>query len=144
MSLKDPLNKMSKSDPSDLSRINLMDTPETIELKIKRATTDPINEFYIDQKHRPGITNLANIYSELNDITLEEVEKKFQGVSLKEFKDALTNSIIQEISPITERINDITSEIEGIEDVLTRGQSQAFDEAEANLLRVKDAMDLLI
>lgn len=75
---------------------------------------------------------------------MEEVENKFKNSSIKDFKISLVEELAKEMIPIAQRIEELTQNIEMVEPVLIRGQQKAFDKAEENLLRIKDAMNLLI
>ena len=135
---------MSKSDRSDLSRINLSDSADTIESKIMQAKTDSIEKFYIDEENRPEVTNLATIYASIAGIDIKEVERKYESLSMREFKVDLAEILVKELAPISNNIEVLTNQAELIEPVLIRGQSEAFDAAEKNLMLFKDAMNLLI
>ncbi len=127
MSLKDGLKKMSKSDPSDLSRINLNDTNDQIINKIKKAKTDPLplpdNE--TELKKRPEAENLLGIYSSLSEQNLEKTISEFNGKNFSEFKHKLADLIVDKISPISNEINKIQKDKNFIDDVLQKGADKA-------------------
>ena len=124
MSLKDGLKKMSKSDPSDLSRINLNDTKDQIINKIKKAKTDPLplpdNE--TELKKRPEAENLLGIYSSLSEQNLEKTISEFNGKNFSEFKLKLADLIVDKISPISNEINKIQKDKNFIDDVFKKEQ----------------------
>ena len=126
MSLKDG-SKMSKSDPSDLSRINLNDTKDQIINKIKKAKTDPLplpdNE--TELKKRPEAENLLGIYSSLSGQNLEKTISEFNGKNFSEFKLKLADLIVDKISPISNEINKIQKDKNFIDDVLQKGADKA-------------------
>jgi tryptophanyl-tRNA synthetase len=93
MNLKDASKKMSKSDTSDLSRINISDEPEVIMNKILKAKTDSIIELRYDEKFRPEVSNLMKIYSNVNNVSINEIEKKYNNKSILDFKMALGESL---------------------------------------------------
>ena len=107
MSLKDGLIKMSKSDPSDLSRINLTDDKDLISNKIKKAKTDnslmPSDNSNLEK--RPEVENLLGIYSSLNNQNLEKSIEEFSGKNFSDFKQKLSEVVVEKISPISSEIN---------------------------------------
>ena len=107
MSLKDGTKKMSKSDPSELSRINLNDNKDEIFNKIKKAKTDtqPLPDSEEELSNRPEAENLLGMYASLNDQSLLNTINEFSGKNFSAFKDKLANLIIEKISPISEEIN---------------------------------------
>ena len=127
MSLKDGTNKMSKSDPSDLSRINLTDSEDQIINKIKKAKTDtnplPIDDK--DLKKRPEVENLLGIYSSLCNQNLNQSINEFSGKSFSEFKKILADVIVEKISPISTEINKLQKDNNYIDTVLKEGGNKA-------------------
>jgi tryptophanyl-tRNA synthetase len=106
MSLRDGLKKMSKSDPSDFSRINLTDNRDEILNKIKKAKTDPLPlpSAVKDLNERPEAENLLGIYSSLKNQNLEKSIIEFKGKNFSEFKDKLSETLIETIDPISREI----------------------------------------
>ena len=139
MSLKDGLKKMSKSDPSDLSRINLNDTNDQIINKIKKAKTDPLplpdNE--TELKKRPEAENLLGIYSSLSEQNLEKTISEFNGKNFSEFKLKLADLIVDKISPISNEINKIQKDKNFIDDVLQKGADKANIIASKKIKEIK-------
>ena len=139
MSLKDGLKKMSKSDPSDLSRINLNDTKDQIINKIKKAKTDPLplpdNE--TELKKRPEAENLLGIYSSLSGQNLEKTISEFNGKNFSEFKLKLADLIVDKISPISNEINKIQKDKNFIDDVLQKGADKANIIASKKIKEIK-------
>ena len=127
MSLKDAKNKMSKSDPSDASRINLTDTEEQIRNKIKKAKTDtnPFPTSIDNLKSRPEIENLIGIYSSLSGTKIEDLLNKFKGQNFSLFKEDLSELLIKKISPISKEINKLNKDISYIDQVLKEGSEKA-------------------
>jgi tryptophanyl-tRNA synthetase len=106
MSLQEPTKKMSKSDENENAYIALLDPPDAVRRKIKRAVTDSDNTIlYRDDK--PGIQNLMSIYSSLTGQTMEEIELEFQGKGYGVFKEAVTEAVIETLRPIQERYDAI-------------------------------------
>ena len=127
MSLKDGTKKMSKSDPSDLSRINLTDSENEIINKIKKAKTDT-NPFPIsvdNLKSRPEIENLIGIHSSLSGTKIEDLLNKFKGQNFSLFKEDLSELLIKKISPISKEINKLNKDISYIDQVLKEGSEKA-------------------
>ena len=127
MSLKDGNKKMSKSDPSDLSRINLTDSKDQILNKIKKAKTDmdpmPNDEKNLNQ--RPEIENLLGIYSSLSNQNLKETIIQFSGKNFFEFKQLLADKVVEKISPISNEINKLKTDNGYIDKVLQDGARKA-------------------
>ena len=127
MSLKDGTKKMSKSDPSEFSRINLNDSSDQILNKIKKAKTDteplPDNENGLSK--RPEAANLLGIYSSLSDQTLSNTINEFSGKNFSEFKKKLASLIIDKISPISFEINKLLKDEMFIDKVLKDGAEKA-------------------
>ena len=127
MSLKDGTKKMSKSDISDLSRINLNDTKDEILNKIKKAKTDsaPIPEKKEDLKDRPEAENLLGIYSSLSEQNLDKTINQFSGKNFSEFKSSLSDILIEKISPISDEIKKLKNDNSFIDQVLLEGKQKA-------------------
>jgi len=127
MSLKDGTKKMSKSDPSDLSRINLTDKKDEIVNKIKKAKTDNLVLPSDDKKlnQRPEVENLLGIYSSLSNQTLSDSINEFDGKNFSEFKQKLSDLVVEKISPISNEINKLTKDNSFIDKILEDGAEKA-------------------
>ena len=127
MSLKDGKKKMSKSDPSDLSRINLTDKKDEIVNKIKKAKTDNSALPSDDKKlsERPEVKNLLEIYSSLNNQTLSDSINEFGGKNFSEFKQKLSDLVVEKISPISDEINKLKKDNNFIDKILEDGAEKA-------------------
>ncbi len=127
MSLKDGKKKMSKSDPSDLSRINLTDKKDEIVNKIKKAKTDnsplPFDDKQLNE--RPEVENLLGIYSSLNNQTLSDSLNEFGGKNFSEFKQKLSDLVVEKISPISDEINKLKKDNNFIDKILYEGAEKA-------------------
>ena len=136
MSLKDGTKKMSKSDPSDLSRINLTDDGDLIINKIKKAKTDPKPMPISDEnlKERPEVENLLGIYSSLSNQSLEESKKKFSGKNFSEFKEELSNLLVEKFSPISKEIKKLLNDQGYLDNILLEG-SQKADKIASNKIK---------
>src|SRR5438445_6714901 len=137
MSLDDPTNKMSKSDPNDNSRINLLDDPKTIKKKIARATTDSLRLVAFELE-RPGITNLLTIYQLLTGQSEQEIEADFAGKGYGDFKAALTEQLVATLAPIQKRYNELMNDTPTLEAILKQGADEVRPMAAATLQHVKD------
>jgi tryptophanyl-tRNA synthetase len=138
MSLRDGTKKMSKSDTSDFSRINLIDDADLIMSKIKKAKSDSIAEIYYDKINRPEVSNLLEIYSVLSGFTIAEVEKKYANIMFGQFKADLAEVIIEVIDPIGRKIIDLANnEKDYVEKILVEGAQKARAIAAKNLYEVQ-------
>ncbi len=127
MSLRDGTKKMSKSDASDNSRINLTDDADTIAQKFRKAKTDP-HPFPSDIKEmeaRPEADNLAGIYAALADTTAEEVVKQFAGAQFSKFKERLTELAVAKLGPIGAEMKKLTADPAHIDAILADGSARA-------------------
>ena len=140
MSLKDGSKKMSKSELSDLSRINLTDDKNQMINKIKKAKTDPLPmpEDIKELKERPEAENLLGIFSSLNNSTLENSIKKFSGKNFSEFKEELSDLLIHKILPISEEINKLIKDQEYLDSILLDGVAKASNIASKKIKNIKE------
>ena len=140
MSLRDGKKKMSKSEYSDYSRIDLKDTEDEIKKKIKKAKTDslPIPQSISDLNNRPEALNLLNIYSFLTNSTLENTLSLMKGKDFSKFKDELSDVIISNVCPIGKKINSLKKDKAYLTKVLKEGTAKAALIAEKNLKEVKE------
>jgi len=139
MSLKDGMKKMSKSDPSDLSRINLTDNKDEISNKIKKAKTDPMPmpEEIKDLAKRPETENLLGIYSSLKNQALEESISEFSGKNFSTFKEKLSEVLIQKIDPISKEIKKLLSDEKYLVTILLEGCEKAEKIASKKIKQIK-------
>jgi len=142
MSLKDGIKKMSKSDPSDLSRINLTDDKDQIINKIKKAKTDPlplpgeINNL----AERPEAENLLGIYSSLKKQNLEKSITEFNGKNFSEFKEKLSEVLIERIEPISKEIKKLLEDQKFLDSVLLEGSDKADKIASKKMKEMKELL----
>ena len=127
MSLRDGTKKMSKSDPSDQSRINLTDTADQIAAKIRKAKTDPepLPATVEGLKDRPDARNLVNIYAALAGHTVEQVIADFAGAQFGTFKPALADLAVAKLAPITTEMNRLMKDPAEIDRILGQGADRA-------------------
>lgn len=140
MSLADGTRKMSKSDPSELSRISLLDSPEQIQYKIKRCKTDPIRGLTFDDPARPECNNLLTLYTLLSGQKKEDVAVECQDMGWGQFKPLLTDTIIESLKPIQEKYQSVTEDKSYLESVLRHGGEKARAIANQTLSQVKAAL----
>jgi len=140
MSLKNGMKKMSKSDPSDLSRINLADEKNEIFNKIKRAKTDPklMPTDIKDLKERPEAENLLGIYSSLRNQKLEDSINEFNGRQFSEFKDKLSEALIEKIEPISKEIKKLLNDEKYLDEILLKGSEKADKIASKKIKEIKE------
>ncbi len=143
MSLTDGTKKMSKSDESELSRINLLDPPDVIQKKIKKCKTDPIKGLVFDDSDRPECNNLLTLYSILSGKSKSDVEIEAQDMGWGQFKPLLTETVIESLKPIQEKYQSIMDDKGYLQSVLKDGQNKAETVANETLIRVKDALGFL-
>ena len=138
MSLKDGTKKMSKSELSDLSRINLTDSSDEIINKIKKAKTDPMpmptNKDELNK--RPEAKNLIGIYSSLTGLTFEKSINEFSGKNFSEFKEKLSQVLVEKISPISKEIKKLLSEKIFLDKILDEGYEKANKIASLKLKKI--------
>ena len=143
MSLTDGTKKMSKSDPSELSRIELLDPPDAIKRKIKKCKTDPVKGLTFDDPERPECDNLLTLYQILSNKTKEEVAVECQDMGWGQFKPLLTETTIEALKPIQDRYHELMGDREYLDSVLREGAEKADSVASQTLTRVKDALGFL-
>ncbi len=141
MSLEDPTAKMSKSDPNPSAYITMLDSPKTIKQKIGRATTDSLRLVTFDPE-RPGITTLLTIYQTITRQTREEIEADFAGKGYGDFKAALTERLVETLTPIQQRYNELINDMPTLEAILKQAADEVRPIAETTLQRVKNAVGL--
>ncbi|MCI0183696.1 Tryptophan--tRNA ligase [Acidibacillus sp. S0AB] len=141
MSLDDPSNKMSKSNPNPQSRIEMLDPPDLIRKKMSRAVTDSDREVRYDPKLKPAVSNLLTIYSLSANKSIEEIEHDYQGKGYGDFKKDLAEILVAMLDPIQKRYAEVrnSGEIEGI---LARGAERARIAAKPTLDLVKRQVGL--
>ena len=144
MSLRDGTRKMSKSDPSDMSRINLTDDADTIAAKIRKARTDPepLPDSIDGLAGRPEAANLVNIYAALAGTRPEAVIAEFGGRPFSEFKPALADLAVADLAPITARISELMADPAEIDRLLGRGAERAETIADPILARTYEIVGL--
>ncbi|AGA64014.1 Tryptophanyl-tRNA synthetase [Liberibacter crescens BT-1] len=145
MSLKDASKKMSKSDSSDLSRINLLDSADMIAKKIRKAKTDsePLPSQVEGLKNRPEAKNLVAILAAITNTTNENILKEFGGKSFSSFKLAFTDAVISELIPISEKIHYLLKDPAYIDNILYKGSMRARILAQETIHNVHKIIGLI-
>ncbi len=145
MSLRDGSKKMSKSDPSDYSRIMLTDTAENITQKIKKAKTDPepLPQDRTGLEKRAEAENLISIFASLQDISIESVIKDYAGKEFSTFKKDLADLSVSKLEPITSEMNKLMSDVSYIDSILNQGKENAIAVAEPVLQKTKEIIGFL-
>ncbi|RUV41887.1 MAG: tryptophan--tRNA ligase [Mesorhizobium sp.] len=145
MSLRDGSKKMSKSDPSDLSRINLTDDADTISKKIRKAKTDPeaLPSEVGGLESRPEAENLVGIYAGLAEISKADVLKEYGGQQFSVFKPALADLAVEKLAPIASEMRRIEGDRAHVDAVLKDGGERARAIAEGTMKTVRDIIGLL-
>ena len=141
MALDDPTKKMSKSAENELSRISLLDDEAKIKKAIMRATTDSDGTIKFDQENKPGISNLMNIYTAFSDLSIEDIEKKYEGKGYGDFKKDLVEILVNGLAPIKQKFEEIRYSDELIE-ILKDGAKRANAIAEKVVERTKKNMGI--
>ena len=145
MSLRDGLKKMSKSDPSDYSRIMLSDSEDEIVKKIKKAKTDPLPlpDNLDDAKNRPEAINLLTIYAELTKNNLEKIISEMAGKEYSFLKGKLAEALINEITPVGKEIEKLLKDKSHLKNILRKGTEKANIIAEENLKNIREKVGLI-
>ena len=140
MSLKDGSRKMSKSEPSDLSRINLTDDKDQIINKIKKAKTDtlPLPSNDEELKDRPEAKNLLGIYSSLTNTSLDKNINNFSGKNFSQFKEDLSQVLVDKILPISTEIKKLLNEKKYLDEILLNGYEKADEIASKKIKKIHE------
>ena len=145
MSLRDGTTKMSKSDPSDMSRINLTDDADTIMQKVKKAKTDPepLPDDIKGLEARPEAANLVGVYAAMASIGVSEVLNQFAGKGFGAFKPALADLLVEKLAPINTRFADLRQDRAALDAILRTGAEKARTLAAPTLSAAYDALGLV-
>ncbi|MGG2940569.1 tryptophan--tRNA ligase [Heyndrickxia faecalis] len=141
MSLQDPTKKMSKSDPNQKAFISLLDDPKLVDKKIKSAVTDSEGVVKYDKERKPGISNLLDIYSNFSGLSIEELERKYDGAGYGAFKADLVDVVNEGLAPIQKRYYELI-ESEELDRILDKGAEKANIVAGKMLRKMENAMGL--
>lgn len=141
MSLDDPTKKMSKSNPSQNSRVNLLDDPDLIRSKIMKATTDSRAQISFDE-NRPGVYNLLEIYENLTGKSRGEIEDHFKGKGYSDFKKEVAEVVIAALELVQQKYQKLMEDPETIDKMLQQGADRIRPLAEKTLKEVKEKVGL--
>ncbi len=144
MSLQKPDSKMSKSDENANASVFLLDRPEDILKKFKRAVTDSNSEVRFNHEQKTGINNLINIYSAVTDKTIDEVEKEFEGRGYGTFKTSVAQAVIEKLRPIQDEFKKYMSDIVYLEEKYKKADKTALEISEEVLNEVKKKVGFVI
>ena len=145
MSLRNGANKMSKSDPSDMSRITMTDDADTIAKKIRKAKTDPdaLPSEEAGLKDRPEATNLVGIYAALKGTSKADILKEFGGAQFSSFKPALAELAVEKVSPIGNEMRRLMDAPDELDNILRDGATRANKIAAPILAKTKEIVGFI-
>lgn len=143
MSLLDPSKKMSKSDPDQNNVIGLLDKPDVLVKKIKRAVTDSGAEVRYDLNEKPGVANLLTIYAAITEKEVAELEQQYAGKGYGAFKSELAEAVVEFLKPIQQRYDELRADHSALEKILRHGAEAAKVRADKVLLQVYDAVGFI-
>jgi len=143
MSLQEPTKKMSKSDENPMNYIALLDDPDTITRKLRKAVMDSTRGITYEPKARPGVANLLTIYGALTDLTPKAVAHKYADKGNAELKNDLTEVVIEFLRPFQQRYHELMDDKGFLLQLLRRGADQAREQAQPTLRNVQQALGFL-
>ena len=137
MSLQEPEKKMSKSDENPNAYIALMDTPDAVRAKIRRAVTDSDGEIRYDPENKPGVSNLLSIYGAIKGISPEEAQNDFANMGYGALKEGVTESVLSVLVPLQQKYNEIRSNKPFLNEIMQNGAQRAAYVANKVIAKVK-------
>jgi tryptophanyl-tRNA synthetase len=143
MGLQEPMKKMSKSDGAETNAVYLLDEPDVIARKIKRAVTDTGNEIRFDIAAKPGVSNLMSILSATTGESFETIVARYDGQGYGKFKQACADAVVDCLKPVQEKYRAVRDDTDGLRRVLRAGAEAASAKADATLLRVHEALGFI-
>ncbi len=143
MGLQDPTAKMSKSDDAETNALYLLDPPDTITRKIKRAVTDTGSEVRFDIAEKPGVSNLLSILAATSGETIPSLEARFSGQQYGAFKAAVAEAVVECLTPVQARYHALRDDRAELDRVLKDGAERASVRANATLKRVHEVLGLI-
>ena len=143
MDLQNPMGKMSKSEASPLGIVYLSDPPEVITKKIRSAVTDSGRDVLYDRAEKPGIANLLDILSAATGRPIPELEAEYGSAGYGSFKSAVAEAVVECLSPVRERYEELLADPEETREVLRTGAEKARSLAAPVMARVRQAVGLL-
>ncbi len=143
MGLQDPTAKMSKSGDAETDAIYLLDAPDVITRKIKRAVTDLGNEIRFDIPSKPGVSNLMSILGAIRGERLDGMAERFVGKGYGQLKTEVAEAVVETLAPVQARYHEIRADTDGLRRVLRDGAQRAAQTANATLSRVHEALGFI-
>ena len=141
MSLQEPTRKMSKSDPEE-TYIAILDKPEIIRKKLRRAVTDCENRVAFDPEKQPGVANLMSILSALTGRSMDDIAAEFDGQGYGKFKDAVADAVIAALEPIQKEYDRISADKAYLQQVMDSGRERAGAIAHRTMLKVRKKLGI--
>ena len=142
-SLQDPTAKMSKSDPDPNAAVSIIEDPDSIMRKFRRAVTDSDSVVRYDPELKPGVSNLMTIMSEMGGMSIEEIEKNYSDKGYAAFKSACAEAVIERLRPVRERYASLTTDKEYLADIAKEGAVRASAIARRTMSKVKRKVGLV-
>ncbi len=143
MGLQTPDAKMSKSDDAETNAVYLLDAPDVITRKIKRAVTDMGNEVRYAPAEKSGVSNLMSILAATTDQSFEKISEQYNGQGYGKFKQAVADAVVECLKPVQARYREVRSDEEGLRKILRAGAQAASARADATLRRVHDVLGFI-
>ena len=143
MGLQDPTSKMSKSSTLPNDTILLIDTPEEIMKKVKKAVTDSDGIVKYDEENKHGISNLMEIYGIITSKTMDEIENEFEGQGYGNYKVAVADAIIKELEPFRNKYNELMANPSYLEEIYNKGAKKASEVASKTLKDVYEKIGII-
>jgi tryptophanyl-tRNA synthetase len=143
MGMQEPTKKMSKSDDAPTNAVYLLDEPDVITRKIKRAVTDLGNEVRYDPAEKPGVSNLMSILAATTGRSFDSIVAEFNGQGYGRLKQATADAVVEELKPVQARYREIREDTEGLRRVLRAGAESASARADATLMRVHEVLGFI-
>ena len=144
MGLDDPTKKMSKSAASANNYIALLDTPDEIRRKVKIAVTDSGKEIVYDEEEKPAIANLMRIFAAFAGGEPDDIEKQYQGKSYSDFKRDLGELLVEKLTPLQQRYQELSEDPESVMDILRKGADHANKIAQKTLRETQQKIGFLV
>jgi tryptophanyl-tRNA synthetase len=143
MSLQEPTKKMSKSDDAPTNAVYLLDEPDVIVRKIKRAVTDLGNEIRYDIDEKPGVSNLMSILAACTGQSFDAIVEQYNGQGYGKFKQAAADAVVDILKPMQAHYRDVRADVDGLRRVLRAGAESASARADATLQRVHEVLGFI-
>ncbi|WP_028079045.1 tryptophan--tRNA ligase [Solimonas soli] len=143
MGLQEPTKKMSKSDDAETNALYLLDPPDVITRKLKRAVTDPGNEIRYDIAEKPGVSNLMSILAAASGQSFEAIVAQYNGQGYGKFKQACADAVVACLEPVQQKYREVREDIDGLRQVLRAGAEAASAKADATLRQVHDVLGFI-